>query len=220
MRSFTGVVLALLMTTHAASATQTNVSKQAGTILTGRDESTTLKNWASIPEPAKSRIVAHLKDRLGDAFYAKLSLVGGQVFDLKGLYEKEPQFKNSKIEMPAYRLILRLSFPEIGIEFYDACIDCRTDGSVITEIDLPEIAKHPERAQFISTSKAMEIAKQEGFDLEKSRMELDYQADLGVCIFRFTQMMRDEGVSLFYKCIDIDAHSGRILKAYGDEAIR
>ena len=175
-------VLALLTTNHVASASQLNISKSSGTLFVGAYEAPALTNWASIPEPAKSRIIAHLKNRLGDAFYAKLSLVGGQIFDLKALYEKEPQFKNSKVEIPAYRLFLRFSFPEMGIEFYDAVIECRTDGSVIKEIDLPEIAKHPDRAQFISTSKALEIAKQKGFDPAKAIMELDYRTDSGVCV--------------------------------------
>src|SRR5207245_2836578 len=98
--------------------------------------------------------------------------------------------------------------------------ECRADGSVIQEIDLPEIAKHPDRAQFISTSKAFEIATKKGFDTTKSRVELGYQANPGVCVFTFSQMVRQNGPRLFFKCIDIDAHSDKVLKSYDTEAIQ
>lgn len=213
-------VFALLATNYVASAGQTSVSKDAPSLWVGAYEATPLKNWASIPEPAKSQIIAHLKNRLGDAFYSKLSLVGGQIFDLKALYQMEPQFKDSKVEIPAYRLYLRFSFPESGIEFYDAHIDCRTDGSVIREIDLPEIAKHADRAHFISASRASQIAEQNGFDLTEAKVELEYRSDLDVCVFKFTQKMRQDGPNLSFKCIDIDSHSGKIIKAYNEEGIQ
>ena len=161
-----------------------------------------------------------MKIRLGEAVYEKLSLVGGQIVDFKALREKEPNSKGYQWEVPAYNLHLRLRMPEVGIEFYDASIRCRSDGSVIEEIDLPETAKHPERARFISTSRTLEIAKGKGFDTEKSRVELAYRAELGVCVFTFSQLTRREFPMLFYKCVDIDAHTGNVLKTYESEAIQ
>ncbi len=221
MRYFIVVAIFVLLVTHlVADDNPSRIKRQVGTIYFGAYTPSTIKDWSSIPEPAKSRIVAHLKNRLGDDFYAKVSLVGGEIIDIKALREKEPNSKDYRWEVPAYRLKLRFSRPEIGIDFYDALMDCRSDGSVITEIDLPEIAKHPERARFISTSKAVEIAKRNGFDVAKARMTLEYRDESAVCVFLFEQEIREDGAGLTFKCIDIDAHNGKVLKTFEAEAFK
>jgi hypothetical protein len=203
-----------------ASEEQPKVHKYAGFTSMRAYDPPAPTNWASIPEPARSRIITHLKDRLGVAFYNKLTLVGGQIVDFKALREQEPNSKDYKWEVHAYRLHLRLSLPEKGIEFYDASIECRSDGSVIEEIELPETAKYPDRAKFISTSKAFKIAKDKGFDTEKTNVELAYNTDLGVCVFTFSQLTRREYPMLYFKRVDVDAHTGKVLKTYDTEAIQ
>ncbi len=202
-----------------ASETLLKLHKDGGYSYMGAYNPPAPTNWSSIPEPARSRIIAHLKQGLGDAFYAKLVLHGGQIIDFKALRGKEPISKDCKWEVPAYRLLLRFALPERGIEHYDACIECRTDGSVIHEIDLPEIAKYPERAQFISTTKASAIAKQKAIDPSKAMVVIDYRAKLGVCVYTFRQLTRHEGARLLFKCIDIDAHTGKVARVYDTEAI-
>jgi hypothetical protein len=195
------------------------LQKYAGSIYFGKYDPPAPKSWNSIPEPARSRIIAHLKNRLGDSFYGKLTLVGGQMIDINELREKEPNSINYQWEVPAYCLHLRFSLPEKGIEFYDASISCRLDGSVIEEIDLPEIAKHPERAEFISTLEAFEIAGQNGFDTSKVSAKLDYRVDPGVCVYTFRQVIRKEDTLIFFKVVDIDAHNGKVVKIYDSEAL-
>ena len=219
MRLFIIFAFLVLVNEAVASESLPKLHKSGWNSYMGAYDPPAPTNWLSIPEPARSRIIAHLKNRLGDDFYAELSLVGGQIIDFKTLREKEPNSKDYEWEVPAYHLVLRFSRPEIGIEYYEACVDCWSDGAIIHEIDLPEIAKHPDRAQFISTTKAVEIAGQRGFDHSKMTMEIAYQEDLGVCIYRFRQLTRHEGVRLFYKCIDIDAHCGTVAKLYHSEAI-
>ena len=189
------------------------VKHYAGSYYLGKYTPSTIKDWSSIPEPAKSRIVTHLKKRLGNDFYAKLSLVDGQIIDIAAFREKAGDPKNFNWEV-AYRLDLRFSRPKIGIDFYDAVMDCRSDGSVVTEIDLPEIAKHPERAEFISTARACEIAKQYRFDVAKAKMELNYHPDTGVCVFSFTQVYRPGFPVWYEKYLDIDAHNGKFIGTY------
>jgi hypothetical protein len=211
----------LVITGVAVSKEPPKVHKDSMSICFGKYCPTKPKNWESIPEPARTRIITHLKNRLGEAFYTKLSLVGGQIIDFEALREKDPDSKNYQWEVPAYLLNLRFTLPELGIEHYDACIQCRLDGTVIHEIDLPEIAKHPDRAQFISASKAFEIAEQNGIDTTETTLEVEinYAKDLGVCVFTFMQLTRHDGPRLLFKCIDIDAHSGKVLKKYDCEAI-
>ena len=198
---------------------QPKVHKYAGFPSMGAYDPPAPTNWASVPEPARSRIIGHLKKRFGVEFYDKLKLVGGQIVDFNALREREPNSKDYKWEVHAYRLHLRLSLPENGIEFYDASIECRSDGSVMEEIDLPETAKYPDRAKFISASKVFKIAQDKGFDATKTDVELGYNTDLGVCVFTFSQMTRQEYPMLYFKRVDIDAHTGKVLKTYDAEGI-
>jgi hypothetical protein len=218
MRLFITIILLSLLNAKAVES-PLKVHKNAAIIYFGAYDPPAPTNWMSIPEPARSNIIMHLKIRLGDNFYSKLSLVGGQIVDIEMLHKKYPESKNYEWEIPAYLLHLRFSFPELGIEYYDACIECRSDGSVIHEIDLPEIAKHPMRGHFISTSKAVEAARQNGFDEAKATAEIDYRADVGICVFMFRQMTRHDGAGLFFKCIDIDAHTGKVSKIYESKAM-
>ena len=96
---------------HSTGDSLPKIKKGACITWFGPYQPSTIKGWSSIPEPAKSRIVTHLKNRLGNDFYAKLSLVGGQIIDITVLHEKEPGSKNYKWEIPAYCLNLRLSRP-------------------------------------------------------------------------------------------------------------
>jgi hypothetical protein len=203
----------------AASDDMPKVRKYAAIIYYGDYTPAEPKGWKSIPEPARSKIAQHLKSRLGEEFYSRLSLIGGQIVDVQTLRRKEPNSKNYKWEVPAYVLHLRFRLPELGIEHYDAEIHCRSDGSVLQEIDLPVVAKHPERGRFISTSKACEIAKKQGFDLAKAEVKIDYRPNRDVCVFCFEQMIKQDGSRLLFKCLDIDAHCGRIIKIYSTEAI-
>src|SRR6266516_3267329 len=135
------ILIAVLMLSQmgmVASDNPSKLHKVGGYIDMGPYHPPAPTNWFSIPEPARSRIISHLTKRLGDAFYAKFAIHRGQIVDFKTLREKEPNSKDYKWEVPAYRILLRFSLPQIGIEYYDACIECRSDGAVIHEIDLPE----------------------------------------------------------------------------------
>jgi hypothetical protein len=218
--SILSAVLTFLASVAVAAESSLDVHKDGSIIIyLGAYQPSTPTDWGSIPEPARSRIIAHLTNRLGATFFAKLSVVGGQIVDLKALSEKDPESKKYRWEVPAYRLLLRFRLPEVGIEYYDACIDCRSDGSIINEIDLPDIVTHPDRATFISASKAAEIAKKNGYDLAQAEAQIRYRKDLDECVFTFKQGTGRDGPSLFFKCIDIDAHSGKVAQVYESRAI-
>jgi len=209
-----GICLALLAGGAAPGESAPHVKVYGVRALYGEYEPSKFKEWSSIPEPARSRIITHLKKRLGESFYSQLSLAGGEHVDLNILREKEPEYKTNRREVPAYHLWLRFSRRELGIDFYEATLTCRSDGSVITEIDLPEITKHPERAKFISTSEAVAIARRNGFDVSKAVMRMEYRRESGVCVFVFEQQSRKEDEIIQLKCLDIDAHDGKVHKTY------
>jgi hypothetical protein len=207
-----------LLAVNAEPDAQPSVKKYGGDTYFGEYKPAKAKSLDDIPEPARSRIVEHLKKRLGEKFYSILKLSGGQIVDLDELRRKEPNSKNYQWEAPAYLLHFEFRMPEKGIAFYQATIECRRDGSVIKEIDLPEIAKHPERGTFVSLKEALKAAK--GFDLEKSSVEMDYREKEGKCVYRVTQLVRETGPRLFFKSVDIDAHTGRAVAVYKSEGIK
>ncbi|MCE5268817.1 MAG: hypothetical protein LLG00_13130 [Planctomycetaceae bacterium] len=209
------VMVLSFLASESAGNVPSKVHKDAGVYYLGDCKPPAIKGWRSIPEPARSQIVTHLKKRLGDRFFAKLSLTGGQVIDLKALRDKEPNSKNYRWEVPTYVLHLRFALPERGIEYYDAQIDCRADGSIVNEVDLPEIAKYPERSQFISVSTALETAKKNGFDPTKTETELGYRPKLGVCVFSFSQVTEKATQGIEHlRCLDINAHNGKVIESY------
>ncbi len=213
------VIFILLLSTTARADAPKSVHKDGGIISMGAYQAKEPKSLNEIPEPARSRIVAHLKQRLGDPFFHSLELSGGQIVDLHELRRKEPDSKRFRWEVPAYRLLFEFRLPNKGIEYYEASIDCRRDGSVINEIDLPEIAKHPNRAIFVSLSDVTQTARANGFDVASARVEIRYHPKEGKCVYRFAELVRRDGPMLFFRCADIDAHSGKLMRIYEEEAI-
>ena len=195
------------------------VCKVVGETYFSNYEPTVPKSLDDIPAPVREKVVAHLKKRLGEAFYASLRFAGGQVVDLAEFRRQEPNWRDFKWEVFAYRLNFQFQLPEKGIEVYQASIRLREDGSVIEEIDLPDMGKHPERAEFVALSEAVKLAVAEGFDVAKCDREMEYREKEDRCVYLFRQLDRKDGPALFFKCMDIDAHSGKTLRVFEQEGI-
>lgn len=215
------IICAIFAATAAIADVPKHVQKDAGYTYFGPYKPREAKSLADVPEPARTRLVAHLKQRLGERFYSTLHLSGGQIVDFAEFHRRDPDWKDYKWEVFAYNLHFRFRLPEKGIEYYTASIRLRSDGSVIEEIELPNIAKHPERADFVSLSTAIETATGAGFDIPRlSNVRIEYRAKDDRCVYTFEQLTRQEGVMLYYKCLDIDAHTGKKLRTYNTEAIQ
>jgi hypothetical protein len=173
-----------------------------------------------VPEPARGRLEAHLKQRLGEAFYSRLEVSGGQIVDFEEFHRAKPTWRNYKWEVFAYRLHFRFSLPEKGIEYYEAAISLRSDGSVIDEIELPKIAKYPERGEFVALASAIKTATAFGFDVARCDVRIEYRREEDRCVYLFRQLIREEGVRLTYRCLDVDAHTGKKIRTSQEEAIR
>ena len=170
-----------------------------------------------IPEPARARITTHLQDRLGAAFFGTLKLAGGQIIDLAELLRTEPGAKSYRWEVPAYELHFEFRRPDRGIASYVATIECRQDGSVLHEIDLPEIAAHPERGEFVAFADAVSAAQTSGFDVARAHAEIDYEGKTGRCVYRFRKESDpddEQTLGITARCLDVDAHSGKVLRLY------
>ncbi len=215
------IICAIFAATTAIADVSTHVQKDARIRFFGDYKPRETKSLEDVPEPARTRLVTHLKQRLGERFYSTLHLSGGQIVDFAEFHRIDPTWKEFKREVFAYNLHFRFRLPAKGIEYYTASIRLRTDGSVIEEIDLPNIVKHPERADFVSLSTAIQTATAAGFDIPRlDNVQIEYRPKDDRCVYTFEQLTHHEGIKLSYKCLDVDAHTGKKLRTYNTEAIR
>ncbi len=215
------IICVILAATTVIATEPKSVLKDAGDAYFGDYEPRKAKSLEDVPEPVRTRLVTHLKERLGEQFYSTLHLSGGQIVDFAEFHRLDPDWRDYKWEVFAYRLHFRFSLPEKGIEYYTASIRLRGDGSIIEEIDLPNIAEHPERAHFVSLSTALQTATAAGFDISRLfNFEIQYRPKDDRCVYTFEQLTRQEPPMLYYKCLDVDAHTGKQLRTYNSEGIQ
>jgi len=176
------------------------------------------KTLADLPSQIRAKLERHLIERLGQSYYERLSFEGGQIVDFGELYRVDPSVRDFQWKIFAYRLIFRISEPPKGIEGYYATVELDKDGDVQTEIDLPKVRRFPEKAHFIALSSACDQVKRLG--LIPSRARLVYNKEHGSIAFHFEQKVEDDGLMMKFWNIEVDAHSGEILRNYISDAIR
>lgn len=175
------------------------------------------KSLSELPESIRVKLETHLKARLGDAFYSRLRLSSGQLIDFDELYRVEPDAKNYKWKIFAYGLNFKFSEPAKGIRAYHSRISLDENGNVLQEIDLPEIAKHPEKANIISLSKAKKIASEHKFPLERTDVEINYDSERDSLIWMLKYKLKGNAYVWVTRSISIDAHTGEILSLLNSE---
>jgi len=120
-----------------------------------------INKLSEIPQPALSKIVGHLKERLGEQFYKKLKFDGGDVIDLNELHRVEPYWKDQVVG--TYVLLFYFSDKRKGLKaFYSKAI-FDAEGKVVEEINYPVISNAPQKAKFIPVTDAMKIAYKNDF---------------------------------------------------------
>jgi len=216
-------LLALLIIMSSATAEENNVepiTSYGGFIYFGSYEPKEPKSLLDIPVNIRSQLIQHLVKRLGAEFYSSLSFNGGQIVNIGELYKMEPNVKDHKWEVHSYDLHFELSKPEIGIQSYIAQITLRQDGSIINEINLPDFSKNPEKLKFYSLSDAYNKSKKSGFDTEHVNVSLTYDTKTDSLVWKFEQETDDDGLSIYYKNIEISTHTGEIINKYQSQSIR
>jgi hypothetical protein len=178
------------------------------------------RSLAEIPESIRLGLLAHLQERLGESFYRRLEFTGGQIVDIDELHRVDPGSLKYQWEVPAYTLHFTFHMPEIGLESYTAQIELRKDGMVLQEIDLPDFADDPKKLNFTSLASALETAKAKGFDLDRISAEVAYDPNADDLTWRLREVSHDDVLNISFKNIDIDLHSGKVMRVYDTAAIR
>jgi hypothetical protein len=132
-----------------------------------------------LPDSIRIKLETHLIDRLGQEFYLKLKISGGQILDLDRLYIVEDNAKNYQWTPYSYYLCFSFQDASKGIGLYTAKIVLDKYGNVIDEIQLPNIKDNPAKATIISLEQAKVIARENKFYNDKTEISLSYDTKNG-----------------------------------------
>jgi hypothetical protein len=206
------LVLALFICSHIAVAQKRSISygnPSPSGISLGAYEPKTFKSLDALPENIRSKVEDHLRARFGSEFYSQLVFVGGAAIDVAEFLRVNP---NTKWKLHSYELVYKYANKKSGLKEYYARIRLDSNGDVVDEIDLPDVAKYPQKANLISVDRAVEIAKSHGFKPKKMSIKIRYDEDAGSLSWVINSLAFEDIYTITRRVLKIDAHNGVILK--------
>lgn len=195
------------------SFAQNNYKKRVGSISFFPYSPTAINALNDLPLMIRNRVAAHLIGRLGNQFYETLRFTYGVKVDFDDLYRVNPNARSSQWKIFTYKLEFTFSLPAAGISAYEADLWLDGNGDVLKEIDLPDIAHHPEKSKIISFREAREIGKKNMFHATSIELAYDQKAD------SIVWRLRRHGRDGFTYDLDVSAHTGAVLNHVGYQGI-
>jgi hypothetical protein len=186
------------------SAQDRHVTKRASSISLYPYHPKSTQSLHDLPSSVVGKVTAHLKARLGEEFFSKLQFSYGEIVNLDELKRADPN-ANYQWKVFSYKLEYRFSIPDVGIKLYEAEIQLDEKGDVLREIDLPDIAHNPNKANFITVTQALSIGKKNKFRAGRARIA--YRDKEDSVVWRLIRENSDGSTSQ----LDISAHTGEIL---------
>lgn len=190
-----------------------------GIIFFGEYEPIELKTINDLPTNIKIKLEKHLINRLGLSFYQSLIFSGGQKNDIDKLHKQNPDSYNYHWTIPAYHLNIIYRNESLGIDEYQTSIDLDIKGKIIEEIKLPYFTKWPEKYKMISHEVAHKIAKENGFNIDKSYSKIDYDVDEDIFIYVISEEVSNNSFGATIKNISINVHNGNIIKIFASNIL-
>lgn len=214
MREHLVVSLLLISLLVGCHHTEGNgVRHSAGSYYMG-DAPRPLNSLADLPVPLSRQVEAHLLARLGAVFYQELHFTGGRAADPADARWKDKAGE----EACAYELFFELNRPAAGLTSYMALLSLKRDGSILHEIDLPAVARFPDKLKIISLGQARAIARRRGFDGADS-VEIKYDPVRDVLGWCFSKQGEMGHQGLHIRVLEILAHDARMVREYDSFAI-
>ncbi len=174
-----------------------------------------LKAWRDVASGVRQSVAAHLTERLGKDFYARMKFAGGEAVNLDELHRALPASKRFRREVPTYLLWFEFGQPDDGIRVYTASIELRRDGSVIREIDLPPFAAEPDKLRIKPLAEvSAELISKRVIDAEATTVNLAYDDKHALILWHFEQALPGRSAVVKVKNIDVNAHTGAVLRRY------
>jgi hypothetical protein len=179
-----------------------------------------LKSLAALSEEVRLKVDRHLRERFGNDYYSKLVFIAGASVDLAELYRVEPNARNWKWRIYTYELVFKYSDRKKGLDKYYARIKLDSNGSVLKEIDLPEVSREPHKANIISVNEAIEIAEKRGFHSKSVDIDMKYDEDAGSLTWTLYSFAHQDRFTATRRVIKIDAHSSAVLNDSYESGIK
>jgi len=177
----------------------------------GTYEPKTFNSLDALPANVRTKVDDHLRTRLGDAFYSQLVFVNGSSINVADFLRANPK---TQWRVHTYELVFKYADPKKGLKSYYARTRLNSNGDIIDEIDLPEVAKFPLKANIISIDDAIAIAKSRGHKTKGAvtNLTIRYLDDVGSLAWVLESYISSDAYTTTSKVLIIDAHSGVVLK--------
>ncbi len=172
------------------------------------------KSMEDIAEPVRSILENHLINRLGKNYYSKLYINGGQIVNIERMHIVDPETKD--YHWTPYSFYICFSFQDTlnGIGLFTATIVLDKHGKIIEEIELPPVAKNPEKSNHLPLEKIKGIATSNGFSSDSCRIEIDYDKKTESICWIFSKGKFEPDHTFTQTSLMIDAHSGTIIRTF------
>lgn len=174
-----------------------------------------LTSLSDLPAPLSEQVEAHLRRRLGLEFYRELRFGGGRAADPADNRWQDQAAKGAC----AYELFFELTRPGAGLASYMALLSLKRDGSILHEIDLPAVARAPEKIKIIALDRARDIARRHGFSGPGITEEINYDPGRDVLCWRFSRTGEFGAQGLHIRVFEILAHDVNAVREFDTYAI-
>lgn len=172
-----------------------------------------------LPVEIQTKLKAHLIERLGEEYYAKLWLNDGQIVNLDRLYKVEPNAYNYRWTPYSYYLCFAFEDTLNNVGEYNAKIVLDASGNVVEEIQLPEVAKYPEKAKILSLDSIKAIATAQNAFPEGAEISLSYDNKTASITWLVSSSVFRPDHTLSSITWVFDAHSGELIRKGGSGGI-
>lgn len=164
-----------------------------------------------LPDTIRTKLQSHLVARLGQKFYSRLRINGGQIVDLSRLYIADPKARDFRWTPYSYYICFSFEDTAKGIGLYSAKIILDKDGNIVQEIEFPDMMKHPYKSIIIPLDEAKKIAQVNGSHPDSTSINLDYDKKEESIVWCFTQSVFSSEYGLQSVALRIDAHNGKVI---------
>lgn len=170
------------------------------------------RSLEELPEGIRKKVIQHLLDKTGPAFYSRLYLSGGMLVNLSRLNKIE-HYKG-KYHWRPYPWYLCFSFSDtaLGIGRYSGELVLDEEGNVMEDIDLPCIRDSIYKENIISMKEAKELARCLGYFTDSTYTDFAYDSDHDCFTWQFATYNKDRKEWTYHnKELVLNAHNGNVI---------
>lgn len=213
LRLWAALLLAVLRAYSVSAQNHTANSAEDSTVIASLycgpfiSPSKTVASLSQLPDNVRYKLDSYMKDRLGESAYSQVRFLEGRVVDVDSVLKQPNDYKWN---VCSYYLCFTFqgAIAQIGLDRW---------GQPINGLTLPEVRRYPERANWISRSAALQIAKHKRV-VRKNTLpediysELSYAPELDIMRWIITVRQRQTDFASDMRKIILNAHTGEVIR--------